>query len=249
MDKYPIKVFSKYVDDNKSSLAGIGVIATIAALFLNLDQSFFGESVRNLQLLLLLFLILGLVFLTISSFLWFKENSDSWFSGLIIFSLGLTTWRVCEFVLSNFREELNKYLFLIFISVIFIIYSFFYNLKKKAELDIEKKFVGALSKAILYGIVAFLFFYLPNVFLGFYSDFVQSKAISATQFLESFSKPVGWLFAIWITVAEFCNSFFFTKERYRLWLSILLLSVLGISFLAIFWPVILDLICILKTSC
>jgi multisubunit Na+/H+ antiporter MnhG subunit len=78
MDKYPLNVFSRYVEGNKSSLTGIGgVIATIAALFLNLDQSVFGDSLRNLQLLLLLFLILGLIFLTINSLFWFKNNADS----------------------------------------------------------------------------------------------------------------------------------------------------------------------------
>ncbi len=81
MDKYPLNVFSRYVEGNKSALTGIGVIATIATLFLNLDQSTFGDSLRNLQLLLLLFLILGLIFLTIDSLFWFKNNADSWFSG------------------------------------------------------------------------------------------------------------------------------------------------------------------------
>lgn len=149
MDKYPLNVFSRYVEGNKSALTGIGVIATITALFLNLDQSIFGESLRNLQLLLLLFLS----------------------------------------------------------------------------------------------------FYLPNVFLGFYSDFAHGKELSAIQFLESLYKPFAWSFAVWVAIAEFCVSFFFTKERARLWLNILLLSLLGVSLLAILWPVILDLICVFKTSC
>lgn len=246
MDKYPFNVFSKYVEGNKSALTGIGVIATIAALFLNLDQLIFGESLRNLQLLLLLFLILGLIFLTINSLFWFKDNADSWFAGLITLSLGLTTWRIWEFILNNFRNELNQYLLLIFISVTFVIYAFFNNIKKKTESDIDKKFSGALSKAILYGLLTFLFFYLPNVILGYYSDFAQNKELSPMRFLVPFSNILVWTFAVWVAVNQFCVSFFFTKERARLWLSILLLLFLGISLLFILWPVVGDLFCIFR---
>lgn len=246
MDKPSSNVFSRYVEGNKSALTGIGVIATIAALFLNLDQSVFGDSLRNLQLLLLLFLILGLIFLTIDSLFWFKNNADSWFSGLITFSLGLTTWRIWEFVLANFRDELNKYLLLIFISVTFVIYAFFNNIKKKAESDVDKRFSGALSKAILYGLLTFLFFYLPNVILGYYSDFAQNKELSPTRFLVPFSNTFVWTFAVWVATTEFCVSFFFTKERARLWLSILLLSFLGVSLIFILWPVVQDLFCIFR---
>lgn len=246
MDKYPFNVFSRYVEGNKPALTGIGVIATIAALFLNLDQSTFGDSLRNLQLLLLLFLILGLIFLTIDSLFWFKNNADSWFSGLITFSLGLTTWRIWEFVLANFRDELNKYLLLIFISVTFVIYAFFNNIKKKSESDVDKRFSGALSRAILYGLLTFLFFYLPNVILGYYSDFAQNKELAPVRFLMPFSNTFVWTFAVWFGVTEFCVSFFFTKERARLWLSILLLSFLSISLLFILWPIVQGLICIFR---
>src|SRR3989344_8063196 len=132
MEKYPFNIFSKYVEDNKSALTGIGVIATIAALFLNLDQSIFGDSLRSLQLLLLLFLILSLIFLTINSLFWFKEKADSWFAGLIVFTLGLTVWRIWGFILGNFRGELNQYLLLIIFSVTFVVGSFLNKRKKKA---------------------------------------------------------------------------------------------------------------------
>jgi len=246
MDKYPLNVFSRYVEDNKSSLTGIGVIATIAALFLNLDRSVFGDSLQNLQLLLLLFLILGLIFLTIDSLFWFKNNADSLFSGLITFSLGLTTWRIWEFVLANFRDELNQYLLLIFISVTLVIYAFFNNIKKKAESDIDKKFSGALSRAVLYGLLTFLFFYFPDMLLGYYSDFAHSKELSPARFLVPFSNTFVWTFAVWVAVTEFCVSFFFTKERARLWLNVFLLSFLGLSVVVILWPVVQDIFCIFK---
>ena len=100
-------VFSRYIEGNKSALTGIGVIATIAALFLNLDRNAFGNSLQDLQLLLLIFLILGLTFLTFDSLFWFNKNTNSLFSGLITLSLGLATWRIWEFVLANFKNELN----------------------------------------------------------------------------------------------------------------------------------------------
>lgn len=249
MDKYPFNVFAKYVEGNKASLTGIGVIATISALFLNLDQSIYGESLRNLQLLLLLFLILGIVFLTINSVFWFKENADSLFSGLITFSLGLTGWRIWEFVLDNFRSELNQYLLLINISMIFVVYGFLFNFKKKAETTVSNKISDSLIRAVLYGFIAFLFLYLPNVIMGYYSDFTHGRELALTRFISPPSGSFVWTMSIWIAVTEFCVSFFFTKERARLWLSILLLSVLGIALLAILWPVVLNLICVFKTAC
>ena len=246
MDKYSFNIFSKYVEDNKSALTGIGVITTIAALFLNLDQSIFGDSLRSLQLLLLLFLILGLIFLTISSLFWFKEKADSWFAGLIVFTLGLTVWRIWEFILENFRGELNQYLLLIIFSVTFIVCSFLNKIKKKAEGDIDKKFTGALSKALMYGLASFIFLYFFNTILGFYSDFALGKELSASKLLSPLSKTFIWSIAIWVTAADFCVSFFLTKERARLWLSILLLLFLIGSLLVILWQIGFDLFLVFK---
>ena len=246
MEKISFNVFSKYVEDNKPVLTGIGIIATIAALFLNLDQSVFGDSLRSLQLLLLLFLILGLIFLTINSLFWFKENADSWFAGLVVFTLGLTVWRIWEFVLNNFRGELNQYLLLIIFSVTFVVGSFLNKRKKKAETNIDNKFTGALSKALMYGLASFIFLYAFNTILGFYSDFALGKELSATKFLSPLSKTFIWTMAIWIAVADFCISFFFNKERARLWLSILLLTCLAGSLLVILWQIGADLFMIFK---
>lgn len=242
MEKYPFDVFSRYVDGNKAALTGIGVIATIAALFLNLDQSVFGDSLRNLQLLLLLFLILGLLFLTLNSFFWFKENADSRFASIIIVSLGLTIWRVWELVLDNFRDELNRYLLLILLSVTFAVYAFFNNIKKKAESDIDKKFAGSLSKALLYGLTAFLFFYIPYVILGLYSDFALGETLSVKKFLSPSYETFIWSMSVWVAIAEFCFSYFFIKGWSRPWLNIFLLTCLGISVLIFLWPIVLGLI-------
>jgi hypothetical protein len=151
-------------------------------------------------------------------------------------------------VLNNFRNELNQYLLLIFLSVTFTVYAFFNNIKKKAESDIDKQFAGALSKALLYGLVAFLFLYLPNVVLGFYSDFALGKELSIAKFLSPLSKTFIWTMMTWVAVAEFCTSYFFTKERARLWLSIILLTFLGISVITILWPVALDLVHIFRKN-
>lgn len=242
MDKYSASVFSKYIDGNKSALTGLGVIATIAALFLGLNRSDYGDSLRNLQLLLLMFLILGLIFLTIDSVLWFKNNADSYFSGLITFSLGLTTFRMCEFVLANFRSELNNYLLLIYISVTLCICIYVNRIKYKTDLNIDDKYSGITIKPFLHGLVTLLAFYIPNTFIGYYSDFIANRNLSFVRLLTSFSNTYMWTMAIWVFVAEFCLAFFFTKERARLWLSITLLIILIVSAVFILWDPILSVV-------
>ncbi|MFC1802325.1 hypothetical protein ACFLY7_02695 [Patescibacteria group bacterium] len=230
-------VFSNYINEHKYILNGIGVIATITALFLNLDKDLFGESLSDLQLLLLLFLILGLVFLIINSIFWFIKNTDSFFSSIIIITQSLIVWNIWEFTIDNFRGELNKYLISIFIIVIFTIVSFVNKIKKPIESFINKSFSKPIINSLFHSLLTFLFLYFCNIFMGYYLSFVSEKKISLIRPSE-----LSVFLAIWVFVVELYFSLFIKniKERSNLYLSIFMVVMFILSLLIILLPFIID---------
>jgi len=101
--------FSNYVSDNIKLITGLGVFATITALFLNLDINQFGESLRFLQLLLLVLLFIFLAFFSAITVAWIIKNADSYFGSIIFITLLLLLYFFGRFILSNYSSEFRSY--------------------------------------------------------------------------------------------------------------------------------------------
>lgn len=233
--------FTRYASDNKAALAGMGAIATVSALFLNLNPELFGSSLQELQLLLLLFFILSLLSLTLESLFWFKENADSEFAGLIVFTLALTVWKVVEFVLDNFRTELNQYLNLIIFSSIFIVWSALRRLKEKLDSSISTGNYSAVLRSLLYGFTTFFFFYFYHLFSYLYGQFSLNQEVTIESLAYPFTSTFVWTFPIVIAVTEFSIAFFLVGKGRRLKLGIFLIVCCAVSLLAVILPVLLEL--------
>ncbi len=110
------ELFSKYIRENKDALSTIGIVATVTALFLNVNPIDY-TGIKGILVLLLMGLIFLFCALSYTTLLWFMRNHDSFIGGLFFFSITLFTWRLTMFIVENFRNELNDYLGLISISV------------------------------------------------------------------------------------------------------------------------------------
>jgi hypothetical protein len=109
--KIPIlKSFNRYVSDNIRIITGLGVFATITALFLNLDINQFGESLRFLQLLLLVLLFIFLAFFSAITVIWIIKNADSYFGSIIFTTLLLLLGFFGAFIVSNYSPEFRSYI-------------------------------------------------------------------------------------------------------------------------------------------
>ena len=110
-------LFSNYVKDNNFSLTGLGVVATITALFLNLNTKQYSQSLIEIQTVLMVLLLVASIYVAITTAQWINSNCDGWFSSIISGLTFLLPFYEAKFLYENFRDEISSLMSLFLISV------------------------------------------------------------------------------------------------------------------------------------
>jgi len=222
-----IESFHKYITDSKEMLAGLGVIATITALFLNLDIGIFGQSLKNLQLILLLFFAFFILYSFIYSLLWIVKNTDSWFGGLIVFTLFLLMINIIRFIDENYFLELKKYLSIVEVTVLITLYTSL----NKYFIEIKEKIRKTKFKSLFIFLTYPLIFYIYNIFANLYVAYYKEKDVNFSILLKPFENYIIWLMIFWLTILYFVNSFEFDfiKNKRRQYFFILFSPLLAFA--------------------
>jgi hypothetical protein len=216
MEKLPkAELLSKYAGDNKESLSIVGVVATITALFLNLNQDFYSQSLKDLQLLLLLFLALTLIFLSLKTLFWFKEKADSFLGGFISYTLFFFVWKLVLFINENFRQELVGYLNSNYIIATIILISYLLSV----ESNLRDRIPQNIFKPAIEALIGFIYMYVSNILISLYSIFLTTQKYSFSILLETLKTPYLYLVSIWILVLRFSA---LNIPNQKLWFKIVL---------------------------
>lgn len=195
------ELFSKYCEDNRHTLSGVSVIATITALFLNLDFEKFGNSLKDIQVLLLVFLTISCFYLSLSTFLWIIKNYDSWL-GSAVCSLSLfIPFYLIKFILENFREEFGHTMYLIWISVYIAMLVFLQQKGNEFELIISKK--TGIKSFFIYPIINFITIYVALILIDIYLKFAKNETIYLYNIaIEKITSPLIYFILILSIVGE-----------------------------------------------
>jgi hypothetical protein len=211
--------FGKYVEQNGPMLTGLGVIATVAAIFLNIDPSHF-DGIKSLQLPLLLFLILSLIFVLINTSGWLIENTDSAFSSIIIVTLMLFIYQLCIFVVHNFGAELKHYLSFISLAVLLSIWTVLKGVQRNSELHANR--FEQRHKEMLHGAAGALFIYAWIVSTDAFQQFSNNLTLTWTILLKPLLNPIVCSFLLWTIVIGFAYSYGDNMNKNpRIWRTIL----------------------------
>lgn len=211
-----IDIFNRYASDNKEILSALGVIATICALFLNVDVEAFAAGLRELQLLLLLLFAFALIVAAVTTLAWVMNNADSFFGGLIGYTYILVGWKLVLFIAANFREELNEYLNHMTFSVMLVVIFFALDMQNKIE-EYFKKF--SIPKPLLFSLGTYFFLYTINVIMSLYIRYANNKPIDVTNFTSHLYNPVVIGMAGWVFIDTYYLSVY---EKPKRWLVILI---------------------------
>ena len=224
-------LFSRYVDDNQQTLTGISIIATIAALFLNINGQVFTGSLRSLQLLLLLFLFMGLTFLLKTSVTWFSKKADSWAAGIVVFTIGCTILSLGEFILSNFRTELNYYLIGICVLFIFALLELLNEFRAILDEYVRIKIKLPVLKSLIFGLVSSCCLYALQLAYYIYYNFSYQREVSLLGIQLILRQDFTWMLSVWIIAYELFMGCIHRsqniKKRFKLFMRILLLVTLA----------------------
>ena len=205
------EVFSEYVRDNIALLTGIGVIASVTALFLNIDADRYSE-LKSLQLFLLLFLSLALVYALLNTLTWLIHKADSVFSSIVIVTLTMLLFQLLRFVMANFGEELKKYLIFIYLSVLYLIWNQLKTIQRRLEKTIEG--VDDKYRPFLTGLLVFAFFYLWFVLTDLYHDFSHNLALNWQVLIKPFYNIILVSFTCWYFVVEIALAYGKNMKRH-----------------------------------
>lgn len=168
-------VFARYVEDNNTTLTGIGVIATVTALFLGVNPENYGSSLREIQLLLLIFLTLGSLYLSLTTVKWLDNNFNTWASGLVGVLILLFPYYTIKFIVENFRQELGDQMYMVWFSV-FMVFMFFLQ---KTGYKLEDVVVNKLKlhSVFVYPVISMLSIYCILVFIDVYLKYAKQETL------------------------------------------------------------------------
>jgi len=198
---------TQYLEDNSNLIIGITAITTVTALFLNISSESY-TGLREIQFILLLILSFGFLILTFNSLIWLNQKADSYLSGLIVFSLGFLTFGLFKFIIQNFREELNQYMFYILIILLIMSFNVYASLKDKTDLFFDEKIKTLFTRSVMKGFVTFGLVYIWNVFSHTYISFMGNVEIELKTFLaESLFNEVVW----YLSIAVAASTYFIDK--------------------------------------
>jgi hypothetical protein len=209
------ELFSKYIQENKDALSTIGIVATVTALFLNVNPIDYA-GIKGILVLLLMGLIFLFCALAYTTLLWFMRNHDSFIGGLFFFSITLFTWRLTMFIVENFRNELNDYLGLISISVSIIVISYLLKIQNY----FESKFPKNIFRFLFFGLSTFFYLYAGYIILAIYGDFSNSRYLEVSILLEPFNHLYLLLIPLWIVLVSFSRETF--KRGLKNWFTIII---------------------------
>jgi hypothetical protein len=213
-----LEVFSIYSKDNSSTLTGLGIVATITALFLNLSSNEFPNGLKELQVLLLILLIFSLIFTVINTAFWIQKNADSYFGGLVVCTLLIFLYKVLIFVINNFRQELKAYLLLMFAGVGLAVFFFFNDLNTKYQSKIAG--LDPKLKGPLFALGIYVFLYVFNTCILLYGDFVKNLSFDWRDVTVNIFDPLILILTILVGIQSSFGPYIKIQERRKFWLVI-----------------------------
>ncbi len=195
-----LEFFSRYCKDNQFTLTGLGVIATVTALFLNLETEKYGETLTDIQVLLLIFLTLSCSYLAFNTIVWFRQTIDSWLGGTIGGLTLLLPYYVIRFIIDNFREELGNIMILASIGIFFSLSSLLQKQGVKIENFFKKyKTDSVLISPIIYFVTLYIYLFLSRIYL----DFSNNETLEiASLFITTLKIPILYILPLAILVIE-----------------------------------------------
>lgn len=223
-------LFNKYVSDNSFALTGVGIVATVAGIFLNLDPVVFPTDLRSLQFLILLLLIFSLLFLTINSIFWIFKETKNELGIVIAITLSAVLFDLFQFIASNFQEELKSYLKITIFVVLLIIWSFLSRLRNKFFSYCQKN--STKNDLILRTSGSFAFVYVWIVSTSLYSNLAFETKFDWMIFIKPFLNHTLVIFGVWMFVINVWVTYSKPRRNFRdyIWIAFIFSPTLAYLF-------------------
>jgi len=204
-----LESFDKYIEDNIRLITGLGVFATITALFLNLSIDQFGDSLKFLQLLLLILLFIFLVFFSAITAIWIIKNADSYFGSIIFATLLLLLYYFGRFAVSNYSSELKSYTVWISWPVLLIVFGLLKNLFAK----FRRKISDSRYKEVFYILGPFFIYIIFFSYAHIFSVYTKSGKLEFSGLLSFLFDPSFLIFMAWMVFADLIITYIWQKPK------------------------------------